>query len=389
MAGSGYRTYRGRRTGKSFKGFFIVLLIFAALVILFLYLDTFLSLPEEEQVHNGASDSSAATPIPTDDIVIVVVTPGQQEVSASPSVSPGQETPDYLKCAFLRDPADMTQLAGIMQLAKQGIINAVIVNVRGDDGLLKFVSKSTLAINGKANPQSDAVSGAVAQLKAEGLYVIAEMSAFRDDTVPRAVQKAAVKLNSGIVWLDMVYNAWLNPYEESAREYIKELSLELIDLGCDEVLLSNFCFPTQGRPELIYYEEEATTPKTEVLNAFTDELERAIVGAGGKLSLRLSATKLTDGKIPAAGLDCEYLYAAVDRIYATFEHGKLYNGTRNLLLADAGYGDITGSFVAVIPSNGDTSDEPDKIEADISDISPDFGGWAVESASGLYPAFSE
>ena len=69
----------------------------------------------------------------------------------------------------------------------------------------------------------------------------------------------------------------MNPYLQEARDYVTDIALELADLGFDEILLENFCFPTIGRPQLIAYGKYESVSKAETLSTFAQELSQMLV----------------------------------------------------------------------------------------------------------------
>ena len=85
----------------------------------------------------------------------------------------------------------------------------------------------------------------VEKLKSKGFYTIAQVSAFRDrEFGDKNVPAGLYTLNRIGLWMDPGGMYWLDPTNASVTNWITSVVLELRDMGFNEVLLSNFCFPT-------------------------------------------------------------------------------------------------------------------------------------------------
>ncbi|MDL2274219.1 putative glycoside hydrolase [Oscillospiraceae bacterium OttesenSCG-928-G22] len=289
-------------------GIAILILFLAAAVALFVYYvlqngNPFAAGPSAAP----ATASPSATPEPTDDAptpTLIIESP----TPSDPIVLSG------MRAVYLPDLTDTAAVDAAVALAKAGQIDAVACDMKREDGTLAFRSDVSAARTAEASADASPV-GAIEKLQGANLRLIARVSAFRDDLAPRKVQVMSVKVESGVIWLDQNYHAWLNPYSNTARKYLIDLSLELADLGFDEILLTNLCFPTKGKPGLIVYGADEPE-KPEAILSFVEELKDALAPSGTSVSATLAPEAFSTGLFVSGGQNFAELYTACDSVYA-------------------------------------------------------------------------
>lgn len=197
-----------------------------------------------------------------------------------------------MRAVYIPDINSEEAVEGALGLARAGYINAVVLELKHDDGSLEFISAQSLAADSGANPETGAARSVIERFQEEGVYVIAQMYAFEDSLASNYARDLSVSTRNGVRWLDWQYHGWLDPYAAGAQDYISALAKEAAALGADEVMLDCFCFPTQGKPQLLYFEEEATTSRADQLDAFAERLCGELAEMGVLLSLRVNASWL-------------------------------------------------------------------------------------------------
>lgn len=83
-------------------------------------------------------------------------------------------------------------------------------------------------------------------LASSDLYVIARMSALRDFDLVWQDNSCGLTKTSGVLYSDRSnygIGYWLDPTNADVEEYLTAVITELDNLGFDEVVLQNFCFP--------------------------------------------------------------------------------------------------------------------------------------------------
>jgi len=388
----GYRTYRGRSRGRSFLPLFVViLLLIAAIVLFFLGLQDYIVFTSDglrfiNPFDNGASPESPS-PDPSGDPDLIIVTP-EDPPTPTPSPTPTPVQSLKLNAIYIPDITDPVSVDGAIQLADKGVINAVVIDMKHDDGTLAFTSKDEHAIKSGANPDSDGSSQAISKLKDTGLYLIARMSAFKDNLVPRKIQSTSVKVKSGVIWLDRDYHGWLNPYIEEARGYVTNIAIELADLGFDEILLENFCYPTIGRPQLLYYGEYEDIPKTDTLNSFAEDLSSKLSLKDVILSINIEPSAILSSPNTSTGQDPEAIYEIAGRLYTNIgTNSEISNAVYDVLEGYPHQKNATTRFVPIIaaPRAYDDPSASENIQVAIGTLTKNNYGWLIQDLSGLYP----
>lgn len=316
MAG-GYKSYKGghrkRRPGVLVL---VLFLLTGALIFFYALQNLLLQTREPSSLSNPtAVPSATVSQPPSPSIQISPSTTPTTTPTPSPSPAPTSKTDLVLRAVYLPDIQDEIALAGAEQLYDNGTINALVIDMKHDDGTLGYFSNTSIALRSGGNPDYNPIS-LIQTLKERGIYLVARISAFKDDLVPRRIQTSSVKTESGVIWLDRNYHGWLNPYNSEAREYIRTICTELAEIGFDEILLSNLVFPTIGRPQLIYYGSDATRSKPDTLNTLLREIKQDLAPTDTLLSVKVEDNALYTAN-EASGQDGPNLYTLTDRIYVT------------------------------------------------------------------------
>jgi hypothetical protein len=115
-------------------------------------------------------------------------------------------------------------------------VNAVVIDVKGDYGLLSYHSRVPLAelIGANSAPTIDDLDGLLRDLHQHGAYTIARIVVFKDNMLARNGQRAGVDLGvkdrrSGSLWVDGEELAWVDPFQPAAWDYNTALAREAIE----------------------------------------------------------------------------------------------------------------------------------------------------------------
>lgn len=180
---------------------------------------------------DSAADSvSAEQPAPT-----ATPTPAQEVTDGSWAV---------LSLSALSSPEGIRQTAA--DLKAQGVAYA-LVPLKDASGYIYYQSTVASAASGIAATTVDA--GLVAEaLTAQGIVPVAYLCAFRDPVSVYADRSMAIHYaGSDYLWLDASADAggkpWMNPYSDTALQFIGDLIGEVADLGYRQVVLSAVQFP--------------------------------------------------------------------------------------------------------------------------------------------------
>ncbi len=208
-----------------------------------------------------------------------------------PTPSPTPEPPaEQIKALYLTYWA--ARHAGLrshaLALLEETELNAIVIDVKGDDGLLYdtftqptisgAAAQSTLAEAELEDYESVDLSWArgmtasspydevrdfptmMAWLRERGYYAIARIIVFKDNRLVGQRPDLAVKdTRTGQPWRDYKGIGWSDPYLPEVREYNAAIATETARRGFDEIQYDYVRFPTDGPTEYIRYAEEDTS----------------------------------------------------------------------------------------------------------------------------------
>jgi hypothetical protein len=168
---------------------------------------------------------------------------GPLEVKLSPF------TPKALYLSFygvgskaLRGPA--------MKLIEETELNALVIDVKGDRGMIPYRSSVPLAteVGGQKIITVRDAEGLMALFKEKGVYTIARIVVFKDNLLASARPDLAVKTPSGEPWRDRESLAWVDPFRKEVWDYNIQIAVEAAKLGFDEIQFDYVRFPDSHSP---------------------------------------------------------------------------------------------------------------------------------------------
>jgi hypothetical protein len=176
-------------------------------------------------------------------------------------------------------------------------VNAVVLDVKGDYGLLSYKSGVPLAeqIGANASPTIDDLDQLLQTLHNRGTYVIGRIVVFKDTMLAHNGYKAGLDVGvkdrrTGELWSDGEKLAWVDPFQSVAWDYNTALAREAIQRGFDEVQFDYIRFPTDPSPDssigdIVYSKPFNEDNRVGALNSFLQQAHKAVNDAGGFLSM--------------------------------------------------------------------------------------------------------
>lgn len=154
-------------------------------------------------------------------ILVVILFVGVPIDQGSPLTYPGP-SPHHRIGVYLTSYAigKNAVLAGVMNAAREGKLNAVVINVKNMHGEITYASKVPLAMKINASTGRIDMPTLVRTLKASGIYVIARQVLFYDP-------KLASYLGNSDPWID--------PDNKVAVDYNLQIAREVASLGVNEI----------------------------------------------------------------------------------------------------------------------------------------------------------
>lgn len=152
----------------------------------------------------------------------------------------------YISYAALSHPDFVRH---VQELLVETELNAVVMDFKGDYGLLTFPTAVPLAHQIGAD-QSAVIQDPQSFLtwfKERKVYTIARIVVCKDNRLANAMPALAVHdTATGGVWHDREGMGWVDPFRQEAWAYVAALAAEAAALGFDEVQLDYVRFPTDG-----------------------------------------------------------------------------------------------------------------------------------------------
>ena len=124
-------------------------------------------------------------------------------------------------------------------------LNALVIDVKGDRGMIPY--KSAVALAGEVGAQAVTtvrdIHGLVDSLRQKGIYLIARIVVFKDDPLATARPELAVRTRGGAIWRDREHLAWIDPFRQEAWDYNLDIAAEAAAIGFDEIQFDYLRFP--------------------------------------------------------------------------------------------------------------------------------------------------
>jgi hypothetical protein len=138
---------------------------------------------------------------------------------------------------FLRDPA--------LEVIDKSGLNALVIDLKGDRGLIPYPSKLPLAakIGAQKLRTIPDLKELATSLRARGIYLIARIVVFKDDLLAAAHPEWAVRTAGGGLWKDREGLAWIDPSRREAWDFTLSVAEEAAAAGFDEIQFDYVRFP--------------------------------------------------------------------------------------------------------------------------------------------------
>lgn len=229
--------YRYRYTGSRYRGsrgpsLWVILAVLAAAGALAFLAFRFFA-PEAE-------------PEPSVPAAVVVQPEPEAELPPEPEVKMAALPQDGVRGIYISGPmAGSEYMAGLISLVEETELNAVVIDVKNDEGSVTYRPGSGTAEElGACVKYISDLPGLVASLKEKGIYTIARITAFKDPVLAKAKPELALRRTDGSPLTAEGGQSWVNPYERKVWDYLTELALGAAQAGFNEVQFDYVRFPT-------------------------------------------------------------------------------------------------------------------------------------------------
>ncbi len=179
------------------------------------------------------------------------------------------------------------KINGYITSLRNSGINAVIFDIKDESGVLYYPSEIEIVSKvGNVSTVSTNYRQTIKRFQDAGFYVIGRIVCFKDNTMPRNkvnYRPYSVLTDSRVNWY---YNNifWLDPYKETARDYLYGIVSEAVDLGLDEIMLDELKFPDIGPTYMLDYGEQELS-RSEILTEFINSCAEITHKKSAKISI--------------------------------------------------------------------------------------------------------
>ncbi len=162
-----------------------------------------------------------------------------------------------------------------IKLLEETELNALVIDVKGDRGMIPY--KSTIPLASEIGAQKIItvrdMSDLLKSLKEKKIYTIARIVTFKDNLLAQARPDLAVRRN-GTVWKDRENLSWVDPSKREVWDYNISIAIEAAKLGFDEIQFDYVRFPdTKGLEFSVPSTEEN---RTQAISGFLSEAKKRL-----------------------------------------------------------------------------------------------------------------
>jgi hypothetical protein len=164
-----------------------------------------------------------------------------------------------------------------LKLIRDAKLNAVVIDVKGDRGLIAFRSQIPLAqaIGAQRLVTIPDLHGLIQSLHQAGVYAIARIVAFKDDPLASTHPDLAIRLADGLLFRDREGLAWTDSTLQQVRDYNVAVAVEAARAGFDEIQFDYLRFPDAPRGKK-FAKPTTEAGRVEAISEFLGEARRQL-----------------------------------------------------------------------------------------------------------------
>ncbi|MBO4899108.1 MAG: putative glycoside hydrolase [Lachnospiraceae bacterium] len=234
--------------------------------------------------------------------------------------------------------AGSSRFEEILDVIDQTDINAVVLDIKNDEGVVSFkMTSGTPADIGACVGYIRDIDSVLSELKKRDVYVIGRIACFKDPILAEAIPELALLSDDGTPVTDKEGLAWVNPCSEDTWEYMIELAEYGADLGFDEIQFDYVRFPVGDEAANADYGTEINdTDKHTYIEGFLRKASERIHAKGIPVSADLFGTVIgNEIDVTMVGQDYAELARCVDAICPMVYPSHYGNGVYGFSVPDA------------------------------------------------------
>jgi hypothetical protein len=163
-----------------------------------------------------------------------------------------------------------------LRLIENTELNALVIDVKGDKGMIPYKSSIPLAsqIGAQKIITVRDIKGLIKSFKNKGIYTIARVVVFKDNLLAEARPDLAIKTAGGQIWRDREKLSWVDPSKKEVWDYNISIAVEAAQNGFDEIQFDYVRFPdTKG---LVFNMENTEVNRVNAISGFLMEARKKL-----------------------------------------------------------------------------------------------------------------
>jgi hypothetical protein len=163
-----------------------------------------------------------------------------------------------------------------LRLIENTELNALVIDVKGDKGMIPYKSSVPLAsqIGAQKIITVKDIKGLIKSFKDKGIYTIARIVVFKDNLLAEARPDLAIRTAGGQIWRDREKLSWVNPSRKEVWDYNVSIAVEAAQNGFDEIQFDYVRFPdTKG---LVFSMENTEVNRVNAISGFLMEARKKL-----------------------------------------------------------------------------------------------------------------
>jgi hypothetical protein len=163
-----------------------------------------------------------------------------------------------------------------IETIRQNDMNALVIDVKGDRGLIPFKVDLPLAseIGAQKVITVKDIKALIENLHNAGLYLIARIVVFKDDPLAAAKPELAVRTKDGGVFRDREKLRWVDPFLQEVWNYNIAVAKAAAEAGFDEIQFDYVRFPDNRG--VAFSQPSTEDSRTRVITGFLEAAHQAL-----------------------------------------------------------------------------------------------------------------
>ena len=156
-------------------------------------------------------------------------------------------------------------------------LNAVVIDVKGDRGIISY--KSAIPLAAEVGAQKiitiKHIRRLLCELHQEGIYTIARIVVFKDNPLALARPDLAIRTRDGAIWRDREGLAWTDPFNTQVWDYNIDIAVEAAKDGFDEIQFDYVRFP--DAKGLVFSQPNTEKNRVAAISGFLAEARKRLI----------------------------------------------------------------------------------------------------------------